>query len=63
RVTLKKHLEQHDKFCSGLEAEQSAYETANIVHDVEIIEADLVNEENEYDSDESNISELASDLI
>ncbi|KAF0769214.1 hypothetical protein FWK35_00012932 [Aphis craccivora] len=63
RVALKKHLEQHEKSSSGLEIEQSDYEMADIVQDVEITEADLLNEKNEDESEGSNVSDIASDLI
>lgn len=63
RVTLKKHLEQHEKSSSGLESEQSDYEMADVAKDVEVTEADLLNEENDDESEGSNASELASDLI
>lgn len=63
RVTLKKHLETHNNSSSGLESEQSDYETADVAQDAEVTEADLVNEENEEESEGSHASDLASDLI
>lgn len=60
---MKKHLEQHERSSSVFESVQSDYEMADIVQDFEVTEADLWNEENDDESEGSNVSDLAYDFI